>query len=141
MVRKILRWAALVLLVLFAGMQLKQPDRTRPPVETVVGALAEVQEILRRACYDCHSHETRWPWYGYVAPVSWWLDGHIRDARGHMNLSRWPAHDRREERHIFKEIREQIIKDEMPLKSYRIMHAGARLSDADKEILMNWARP
>ena len=141
MARKILLRTALGLLVVFAALQLKQPDRANPPVETDVGAPAEVNEILRRACYDCHSHETRWPWYGYVAPLSWCLDDDIREARGELNFSRWPAHDFEEQRYIFKDIRKQILENKMPLKSYRIMHAGARLSQADKEILLNWARP
>ena len=141
MLRKILRWTALGFLVVFAALQLKQPERANPPVESDVGAPANVDEILRRACYDCHSHETRWPWYGYVAPVSWWLAEHIEHGRGDMNLSRWPTYDLEEQAYIFKDIREQIVEDEMPLESYRIMHAGARLTEADKQILLKWARP
>ena len=123
------------------AIQLVPVPRDNPPVESEVPASEEAREVLRRACYDCHSHETRWPWYGYVAPLSWWLEEHIHHARDDMNLSRWPTYDLHEQEYIFEDIREEILEDEMPLKSYRIMHAGARLTEADKEILLEWARP
>ena len=139
MIKKILRWGAIVALVLFAAIQLKQIDRANPPVATDVGAPSEVQEILRRACYACHSHETQWPWYSYIAPVSWWMADHVEHGRGDLNFSEWPQFDFEEQEHAFKDIREQITKDEMPLKSFRIMHPEARLTDAEKEVLLRWA--
>ena len=139
MIKKILRWGALAALVLFAAIQLKGIDRANPPIETDVAAPAEVQEILRRACYDCHSHETEWPWYSYIAPVSWWMAEHVEHARGDLNFSEWPRFDFEEQEHAFKDIHEQITKDEMPLKSFRIMHPEARLSDEEKEVLLRWA--
>lgn len=139
MALRLLRWGAFTLLAVFAGMQLFQPDRTNPPVVADVGAPPEVEEILRGACYDCHSHETRWPWYAYVAPISWWLVEHVDHARGDLNFSRWPEYDLEEREDAFEGIREQITKDEMPLRSYRLLHRSARLTDAQKETLLRWA--
>ena len=141
MVRPILRWGAIVALVLFVAIQLKQPDRSNPPVEVDVAAPAEIDAILRQACYDCHSNETRWPWYSYVAPLSWWTAEHVEHGRSEMNFSHWPVDDPGQRDYLFKEIREQIEDDEMPLESYRIMHAGARLTDEEKQALLSWARP
>jgi len=138
MIKKLLRWSGLALLLVFAGMQVFQPERTNPPVLIDVGAPAEVDRILRGACYDCHSHETRWPWYGYVAPISWLLADHVEHARGDLNFSRWPKYDLEAREHTFEEIREQITDDEMPLESYRLLHREARLSDADKAELLRW---
>ena len=83
--RTLLRRAALVLLVAFVAVQFIPVERTNPPVEP--GSLVvprEVEPLLRRACYDCHSHETRWPWYAYVAPVSWLVADDVKDARRHL---------------------------------------------------------
>ncbi len=129
----------LAALTLFAALQLVQPKRQNPLVESDVDAPDAVRAILRRSCYDCHSHETRWPWYSYVAPVSWWLADHIRQARGDLNFSRWPTYDLDEQDELLGEIAEQIRKEEMPLPSYLILHRGARLSAADRSVLLDWA--
>ena len=97
-------------------------------------------EVLERACYDCHSHETDWPWYSYVAPVSWWVVEHVDHGRGDMNFSDWPVLDFEEQEHLFRDIDEQIAEDKMPLKNYRILHSEARLSEKEKEALRGWAR-
>ena len=138
MLRKILFRGAIALLALFALIQLKQPDRTNPPVELAIDAPPEVMTVLRRSCFDCHSHETRWPWYSYVAPVSWWLADHVEEAREHLNFSDWPAYDFEEQDHAFGDIRDEVGEDAMPLKSYLILHRDARLSPEDKQLLLRW---
>src|SRR5437764_11402850 len=67
-------------------------DRTNPPVEQDVAAPAGVEALLRRACYNCHSHETVWPWYSHVAPVSWLLAHDVSEGRRELNFSTWPAY-------------------------------------------------
>jgi hypothetical protein len=99
----------------------------------------EVEAVLRKACYDCHSHETAWPWYSYVAPVSWWVVDHVEHGRGHLNFSDWPALDFQEQQHLFEEIAEMLEEDEMPLTSYRLLHGDARLSADEIQLLMSWA--
>lgn len=139
MIKKLLRWGPIGLLVLFAAIQLIQPDRSNPPVESEIDAPDEVRAILERACYDCHSHETTWPWYAYVAPASWFVADHVEHGRGHLNFSRWPKYDFEEQEHAFGDIREEVEEGEMPLPSYLILHSEARLSEADKQTLMRWA--
>jgi hypothetical protein len=128
-----------VALVLFAAMQLVRPERTNPAVQADLDAPPSVRQILRRSCYDCHSHETRWPWYSHVAPVSWWLANHVQHARGDLNFSRWPIYDLAEQEELRGEIAEQVESGEMPLRSDLILHPGAGLSPEDRRVLLEWA--
>ncbi len=129
--------------VLLAGLllaiQFVPAGKTNPPVESDLAAPPEVKEILRRACYDCHSHETAWPWYTNVAPVSWWIAGHVKEARADLNFSRWPVFDFEMQKHLLREIGKQIRNDAMPLRSYRLGHPEARLTDQEKRVLLDWA--
>lgn len=138
--RRLALWLVLSLVAVFLALQFKQPDRTNPPVGSEIVAPAEIAAILERSCYDCHSNETGWPWYSYVAPVSWWLADHVHHGRGDLNFSQWPVLDFEAQEHSFHDIDEQIAKGEMPLKNYLIMHPGARLSDAEKDALRRWAQ-
>jgi len=138
--RSWLRWVLLGLIGLFALIQLVPVDRSNPPVRTDIDAPENVAAILRRSCYDCHSHETRWPWYSRIAPVSWWLVDHVEHARGDLNFSEWPVFDFRAQELAFKDIEEQIDKGKMPLRSYLILHPGARLGADDRETLLRWVR-
>ncbi|HOJ02425.1 MAG TPA: heme-binding domain-containing protein [Bacteroidota bacterium] len=128
------------LLVVFALMQTVQPERTNPDDGIAMKAPAEVQAVLKRACYDCHSNDTRWPWYSYVAPVSWFLSKHVVEGREHLNFSRWEAMDDRTRMHAASEIIEVLQSGEMPLSSYLLLHGEAELSTQDKQLLTEWAR-
>lgn len=133
--------------ILLAGclIQFWQPQRTNPPVLPGHDFLAsneppaEVTSILRAACYDCHSYETRWPWYSKVSPLAWWVVDHVNDGREELNFSEWP-HDRpRKARTYFRSIQEEVEYGNMPLPSYTWMHSGARLTDQQRQVLMDWA--
>jgi len=138
--RTAVRWSALGLGIVFLALQFVPVDRDNPPVERDVDAPSEVAAILRRACYDCHSHETRWPWYSHVAPLSWWIAEHVEHGRADLNFSQWPMFDLFEQGMALEDIEEQIRKGEMPLNSYLILHPEARLSKEDREVLLEWAR-
>ena len=140
MTRKSLRWPLAALVVLFLGIQVIPVDRANPPAGTELRAPDPVMAVLRRACYDCHSHETRWPWYSRVAPMAWLMADHVKEGRGDLNFSEWPAFDFEELGEAGKDIRKQIEKGKMPLRSYLWLHPQARLSEADREILLDWAR-
>jgi hypothetical protein len=134
--------AALVaaLAALFLVAQLFPAERSNPPVVWNVECPAEVRAILAQACFDCHSHETRWPWYSRIVPVSWWVVGHVEDARSDLNFSDWPAFDLPAQEDALRAIEKQIEQDRMPLRSYRLLHRGARLGPKEREILLRWAR-
>jgi hypothetical protein len=132
-------WAAGVLLLVFAGLQLVSVERANPPVVSDVNAPPAIDAILRKACYDCHSHETRWPWYSRVAPMSWWIADHVREGREDLNFSDWPTFDFELQRLAFEDIRKQIKSGAMPLESYRLAHPEARLTEAERAELLRWA--
>jgi len=110
-----LRWMLIAVAVVVAGIQFVPVERTNPAVEAAFNGPPEVERILRRSCYDCHSHETRWPWYSRVAPVSWTVAQHVRQGREHLNFSRWNA---REEAEVARECLEEVKAGRMPLRLY-----------------------
>ena len=120
--------------------QLVPVDRSNPPVHGEVAAPAEVRAILRRACYDCHSNEVQWPWYGRVAPVSWLLERDVREGRKEVNFSVFGEYPEKRRRRKWTEIPEQVQKGEMPPWFYVAVHREARLSESDKAALVEWAR-
>ena len=99
----------------------------------------EVTVLLREACYDCHSYETRWPWYGHVAPVSWWLNSHVVDARAQLNFSEWPHNDPLKASRKLNHIGDAVRDGDMPLPSYAKIHRAARLTEEQRNTLSEWA--
>lgn len=140
MSKKWSRWLLAIVVAALGVMQMMPVDRTNPSVESDVGAPPEVSAILRQACYDCHSHETRWPWYGKVAPSSWILARHVEKGRGDLNFSQWPVMDQEALEHAFHDIEEQLEKGKMPLRSYKWLHPEARLTEEQRALLLQWAR-
>jgi len=125
--------------LLFAGIQLWPAGRTNPPTTAGLDAPPEVTAVLRRVCFDCHSNETRWPWYAYVAPVSWWMVHDVDEGRAELNFSEWGAlPEQKRERRAAKLI-EEIEEDAMPPKSYRRLHGDARVTEEELDRLRNWA--
>lgn len=133
-----LRNALVALVLLFGVAQLVPVSRTNPPVEQEVDAPPEVHAILERSCYDCHSHETRWPWYSRVAPVSWLVAHDVDEGREHLNFSTWGRYDAEERAENLEEIAEVLDEGEMPPWFYLPMHSDARLSEADLETMRGW---
>jgi hypothetical protein len=95
---------------------------------------AEVSAILDRSCRDCHSNDTRWPWYSNVAPVSWWVIDHVDHARSHFNFSEWARYNSREQQRLLEQACELVSKGAMPLPSYLWMH-DAEMSPRDVRTL------
>jgi len=127
------------LLALLAA-QLVPVDRSNPPVQADVPSPPEVKAILQRSCYACHSNETVWPWYGYVAPVSWMLAKDVRDARHELNFSKWKAYRHDERKRLLEEILEQIDEGQMPPWSYLLLHPDARVTGQERNALRAWLR-
>jgi hypothetical protein len=136
--RRLRLQVALACILVLAAIQLVPVHRTNPPVLSEVDAPAPVMKILRRACYDCHSNETRWPWYSHVAPVSWLVVSHVNEGRGDLNFSEWPLLDFESQGLSFGDIRQQITKRKMPLRSYTWMHRDARLTEEDRDAILQW---
>jgi hypothetical protein len=131
---------ALALVALLLVAQLVPVQRDNPPIQGEVAAPPEVHAILERSCYDCHSRETRWPWYGYVAPVSWLLSRDIHEAREHLDFTAWDTYSAKKRRELVGEVWEEVEEGEMPLWFYLPLHPEARLSHDDLTILREWTR-
>ena len=99
----------------------------------------DVEQILQIACYDCHSNNTRYPWYSNIQPMGWLLAHHIKNGKEELNFSEFGSYSTRRRISKLKAIADQIKDDEMPLTSYKMMHKDARLSAEEKNKLKNWA--
>ncbi len=100
---------------------------------------AEVEAILQRSCYDCHSNATRYPWYANLQPVGWWLEQHVRDGKRHLNFSEFATYPMKRATHKLEEVAEEVRGRHMPLNSYLWVHRDAQLSDAEVKLLADWA--
>lgn len=121
------------------GIQLVPVERANPPVTQDIGAPPEVEAILRRSCYDCHSNEVRWPWYAYVAPVSWLVAQDVQRGREVVNFSEWDTYDAELQISLLYDVHEATDDGEMPLPIYLSLHRDAKLSQAEIETLESWA--
>lgn len=96
----------------------------------------EVQNILDKACMDCHSNETEYPWYSNVVPVNYWLQNHIIEGNEHLNFSEWNTLSDEDRNHAIEEINEVVKKKEMPMLFYWLIHWDAKLTDAERATLV-----
>ena len=126
-----------IVIILIVGIQFIPAGRSNQGVISDFDGPEEVEAILRRSCYDCHSNESKWPWYSRVAPVSWFVAGHVKEGREHLNFSDWAPI--RDNMYIREEIYEETAEGKMPLKSYLLMHSGAKVTKAELETLKTWA--
>ena len=101
---------------------------------------ANVAAILKVSCYDCHSNNTRYPWYSELQPGAWFMARHIKKGKEELNFDEFNNYSKRRKKAKIKSIISQIEKDEMPLKSYRMMHGNARLSADKKKELLDFFR-
>jgi len=133
------KWLALFFLVGIIGIQLIPVDRTNPQSDPAleIEAPANVKAIFVRACYDCHSNQTRWPWYSAVAPMKWFIARDVKVGRQWLNFSEWQRYDEARK----EKLRAMIFKAvglAMPLGTYVRFHPEARLSKEDKATIRQW---
>lgn len=130
----------LYVLVPFILIQLIPVNRENPPVDSslVLKVPANVETILKNSCYDCHSNETVWPVYSYIAPVSWLVTRDVKFGREELNFSEWNKMSEEKMAHKKEEIIEEISRETMPMPIYLITHPTASLSNEDKLVIKNW---
>ncbi|GAB4254163.1 MAG: heme-binding domain-containing protein [Saprospiraceae bacterium] len=132
------------LLAVLVVIQFIQIDKTNPEYNAANDFMnieqppAEVAEVLKNACYDCHSYETKYPWYTYVQPVGWWVKNHIKEGVKHLNYSKWGEYTAKRKDHKLEEMVEMVEEGEMPLNSYTWGHPEARLTKEQRDALINW---
>jgi hypothetical protein len=133
-----------ILLVLGAAIQFIRPDRTNPPADpsldftSVLIPPARIQAILQRSCYDCHSHQTHWPWYSSVAPASWLVAEDVSEGRRHLNFSTWGTYPRGKRIARLEAMISELDRGKMPPSSYLLLHRNAALTAEEKEVLLSW---
>lgn len=134
-----------VVLAALAVIQFVRPERNEGSVYTAthmskaVDMPQDAQNILDKACNDCHSNSTRYPWYYNTQPLAWWLAHHVEEGKEELNFSEFGSYKLKRQLHKLEEIAEMVKEGEMPMKSYTLMHGEAMLSAEEKQTLINWA--
>lgn len=144
MLKKILKRTFQILLLAFIVIQFFRPAKNKAEgisendISKIYPVPADVQSILKTSCYDCHSNNTVYPWYAEVQPVAWWLNDHIKHAKGDLNFSEFKSYSIRRQYRKLEEINDLVKNDEMPLDSYLWIHGDAKLSSDQKLSIANW---
>ena len=125
--------------VILIAIQFIPVNKTNPPVTAELNAPTEIMSVFKKSCYDCHSNETEWPWYSFVAPVSWIVSGDVKDGRLHLNFSKWENFSRKNIVKMKEEIWEEIERGKMPLGKYIFMHPEAELDHKETDLIKEWA--
>ena len=128
----------------FAGLQAIPVDRSNPAVHQSRTIFARealpptVETVLRRSCADCHSNQTRWPWYSYVAPTSWIVTHDVHAARRQMNFSEWAGYSEKKREERLNGICEQVVNGDMPEGKYALIHRRARVTEDERAAICQW---
>lgn len=132
------------LVIILILMQFKQIDKTNPEYTdtddfiTITQPPVEIAALIKTACYDCHSHQAKYPWYSNVAPISWILEHHIEEGRQHLNFSTWTTYSEKKAAHKLEECAEEVEADNMPMKPYVAIHSEAKMTAEQKTALIAW---
>ena len=131
--------ALFIFLIIFIVMQFIRPDRTNIAVEKSmeIQTPVEVTQIFQSACYDCHSNETRWPWYSEISPFAWVISNHVTQGRKALNFSIWENYSEEEKKEHLKDIYRTVYAS-MPLQSYLWIHDDAILTKEQRTLIRDW---
>jgi hypothetical protein len=142
--KKIFKRIFLVLLLAFIVIQFFRPEKnistgiSANDITTKYAVPQEVQDILKTSCYDCHSNNTRYPWYNNIQPVAWWLKNHIDEGKRGLNFSEFTTYRIGKQYRRLDDINKEIKEGGMPLSSYTLIHTDAKLSDQQKLAIASW---
>jgi hypothetical protein len=134
----------LILLVVFILMQCIQPARNQSgqvlqtDITKMFSIPPDVKRVLEVSCYDCHSNNTRYPWYAYIQPGGWWLAKHIKGGKEELNFSEFGAYSHRRQINKLRSMENSLKDGTMPLSSYALLHKGARLTGGEKALVIAW---
>jgi hypothetical protein len=142
--KKILKRIFQLLLLAFIAIQFFRPEKNIAAMASVNNISAKyavpenVHAIFKVSCYDCHSNNTKYPWYNNIQPVAWWLKNHVDEGKREINFDEFATYSPRRQYKKFREINSQLEQDEMPLQSYTIIHGDAKLSKEQKVLVYTW---
>ena len=141
---KLNKYILLAFLIVFIVIQFIQPAHNISgqgmPMDIIktVSVPDNVLNILKNACYDCHSNNTRYPWYVDIQPMGWLMARHINSGKDNLNFSEFGSYSKRKQSNKLRAIETSIKEGTMPLSSYTIIHSGAKLSAEDKKLIIDW---
>ena len=141
MVKKIV----FVLLIILIVIQFFHPARNKAEgeqpnnVSKLYPVSSDVKNILDKACMDCHSNNTAYPWYSKIQPVDWWMTHHVNEGKRELNFDEFATYNLRRQYHKLEEVMKQVKNNEMPISSYTWIHKDAILTTAEQNGLINWA--
>lgn len=139
-----LKKISLILAITLLFIQSFRIDKSTKPVDptkdliSLTAPSVEITQLLKTTCYDCHSNQPTFPWYTNIAPVSWWIKHHIDEGSHHLNFSEWGTYVIKRKNHKLDECVEMLEKNEMPMSSYTWMHQEAKITDAQRLLLIEW---
>ncbi len=141
--KKIIRVVLIILLVILIIIQFIRPEKNisgniANEITTKYTVPPNVMNTLKPACYDCHSNHTEYPWYWNIQPVAWFMSGHTKDGKRHLNFSDFTSAEIWRQYKRLDEIGDEIKSGDMPLTSYTLIHRDARLTDQQKNDIQNW---
>ena len=135
----------LIILIVFIAIQFIQPARNTSgqvlptDITKTVNIPDKVLDVFKNSCYDCHSNNTRYPWYVNIQPMGWVMARHVKNGKENFNFSEFGAYSKRKQANKLKSIKLSIKEGSMPLPSYTIMHTDAKLSKENKKLITDWA--
>ncbi len=134
----------LALLVVLIVLQAFRPEKNNSgnkqnDISSLYPVPQNVEQILVKACNDCHSNSTVYPWYAEVQPIAWWLDDHVKDGKKHLNFNEFASYRLAKQYHKLEEVFDEVKGGEMPLESYTIVHGDAKLTTEERNILIDWS--
>jgi hypothetical protein len=139
-----IRRVGMATLILMIAAQFVPVNRTNPQVDPsqsiyeILPMPADVKTVFERSCKDCHSNETSWPWYSYVAPISWMVARDVHQARRAMNLSEWGSYSLNKKTDRLEEICEQLTNGDMPDRKYMLIHRQAGPTPKERDLVCQW---
>lgn len=142
---RILKRVLIVLLIIFIVIQFFRPQKNKSEsisandISTKYAVPDSIRHILKVACNDCHTNNTRYPWYAEIQPLAWWLNNHVVDGKKDLNFSEFTKYRIRKQYRKLEEINDLVKENEMPLASYTWIHRDAVLSSQQKLAIAAWS--
>lgn len=135
----------LAILIVVVAIQFIQPARNNNNGQVLTTDITKtipvpdrILDIIKNSCYDCHSNNTRYPWYSYIQPGGWWMASHIKNAKADLNFSDFGSYSNRKQLNKLRSISKSIQDETMPIKPYLIIHTDAKLAKDQKILVLNW---
>lgn len=142
---KAYRKIGVLLLILLVVSQFIQPKKntsdtiiTENDISKVYAIPNDLHQVLINKCYDCHSNNTRYPWYFHIQPIGWWLAAHVHEGKEELNFSEFRSYDQKKTDHKLEELEEVMEERSMPLKAYTLFHKEAKITEEDEQMIKGW---